>query len=309
MGLTKKLFDIVVLLLILIAGTLCVIYREPISDNIIHFLKNATRPEIVIPETNYNKRTYDFELLKETNNFEPTSMDDLKSIYYTVLNNGWTNFTFYCTDKYPTCTDDVLTIANNSEYIEMLNYYVSPFNNYSLYNTTIVNDDEIFLEVKKLYTEDEIKVVNKYVDETIDSLNINPNNVTENDLRRVHDTIIRKISYDKEYTENSTNSDSNKAYGAVVNNKAICNGYTDLYAIFLDRFGIKNIKLPSEKHIWNYVYFNNKWSHIDLTWDDDEINLDNDHNYYMINTKQLLKLDKAEHNFDKNKFIETRNES
>mgnify|MGYP003325241991 CR=1 FL=1 len=80
MGLTKKLFDIVVLLLILIAGTLCVIYREPISDNIIHFLKNATRPEIVIPETNYNKRTYDFELLKETNNFEPTSMDDLKNI-------------------------------------------------------------------------------------------------------------------------------------------------------------------------------------------------------------------------------------
>ena len=48
------------------------------------------------------------------------------------------------------------------------------------------------------------------------------------------------------------------------------------------------------------------WSHIDLTWDDDEINKDNTHNYFMINTKQLYKLDKDKHNFQKELFLEVK---
>lgn len=58
---------------------------------------------------------------------------------------------------------------------------------------------------------------------------------------------------------------------------ATCNGYTDLMAIFLTKIGFNNFKVattPDEisysttGHIWNAVYLNDEWLHIDLTWDD-----------------------------------------
>ena len=67
--------------------------------------------------------TYDY-------NFRPNSIEDIKDIYYTVLNNGWIDFTFYCPKSYTNCVEDVRKIANNNEYITKLNGYVSPFNSY-----------------------------------------------------------------------------------------------------------------------------------------------------------------------------------
>ena len=40
----------------------------------------------------------------------------------------------------------------------------------------------------------------------------------------------------------------------------------------LDRLSIPNFKVTSEEHVWNVIYYNGKWTHIDATWDDDEIN-------------------------------------
>ena len=33
-------------------------------------------------------------------------------------------------------------------------------------------------------------------------------------------------------------------------------------------FGIKNYKIASSNHVWNYVYIENNWYHLDLTWDE-----------------------------------------
>ncbi len=74
----------------------------------------------------------------------------------------------------------------------------------------------------------------------------------------------------------------------------------------MDAINIKNIKLPSENHIWNYIYFGDKWYHVDLTWDDDEVHTNNTTNYFMISTEQLFKLDKEKHNFDTELFKETK---
>ncbi|UKI58189.1 MAG: hypothetical protein L6V81_01725 [Clostridium sp.] len=40
----------------------------------------------------------------------------------------------------------------------------------------------------------------------------------------------------------------------------------------LDKLHIPNFKVTSSEHVWNVVYYNGKWTHIDATWDDDEIN-------------------------------------
>ena len=39
-------------------------------------------------------------------------------------------------------------------------------------------------------------------------------------------------------------------------------------SIYLNTLGIKNYKVASDTHVWNVAYINNKWLHIDLTWDD-----------------------------------------
>ena len=102
---------------------------------------------------------------------------------------------------------------------------------------------------------------------------------------------------------------------------ATCNGYTDLMAIFLTKFNIKNYKIATTKesissssngHIWNAVYLNNQWLHLDLTWDDPVSDDGKDylyHKYFLIDTTTLNKIDSGkveieEHNFDKNYYLE-----
>ncbi len=304
MRLTRVLLNIIYFLITAIFIFLIYIYREDIQNLVTSTVNDALKEKVIVPSESYNLRSFEFETVKNTTDFEPNNIDEIKNIYYTVLNNGWDKFTFYCPYEYTTCVDDVLAIANKSEYLETINYYVSPYNNYTLYNTTVSTTGEINLQIDKLYNESEIEYLKKYVDETIVNLGINPSAPTKNDLKKIHDHLIQNISYDNDYNENDINSDSNNAYGAISNHKAICSGYTDAYAIFLDRLNIKNIKLPSENHIWNYVYVNGQWYHIDLTWDDDEINKNNTSNFFMIDDKKLFELDKEKHNYNKDLYKE-----
>ena len=307
MKLRRVLLNIICILVAAILIVLMLTHKEEINVFVYSRVNEVLQNKVIIPDEKYNVRNYDYITVEEANSFEPANLDDIRKIYYTVLNNGWERFTFYCPAEYKGCIDDVLSIAKNTTiYLEINNYYVSPYNNYSLYNTTVSTSGEISISVDKLYSNEQIEYLKKYVDETLVKLNINTNNPTKEDLKKIHDYIINEVSYDDNYDKTDLNSNSNNAYGALVDHKAICSGYTDAYAIFLDRLNIKNIKLPSEDHIWNYIYFDNKWYHVDLTWDDDEVHKNNTSNFFMIDTTQLHKLDTEKHNFDTELFKETK---
>ena len=71
---------------------------------------------------------------------------------------------------------------------------------------------------------------------------------------------------------------------------------------------INNYKIASEEHIWNLVYLNNNWLHLDLTWDD-PVNENGkdilDYNYYLITTKKLKEIDNSKsHRFNKDFYLE-----
>ena len=64
------------------------------------------------------------------------------------------------------------------------------------------------------------------------------------------------------------------AYGALINQKCVCQGYAEAYKRILDSQGIScevicgRIRGSAEHHAWNVVSFNNKdYYHIDVTWD------------------------------------------
>ncbi|MDD6271895.1 MAG: hypothetical protein PUA90_00035 [bacterium] len=305
---TRMLISILSLLIIAICFTIVIQNFDLYKEKYIIIKNMVTPKKVSIPSTISNNRNFDFLTVEPTNDFEPKNMDDLKKLYYTVLNNGWTDFTFYCPDEYTDCFDDVLLLADNNEYINVINNYVSTFNQYLKYNTSISQLGEIKLTIEKLYTNEEILVLKMKISEILKSFNINKDNIKVQDIMRIHNYILNLLTYDEEYKNTDLRSTSATAYGALNTKKAICSGYTDLFALFLDELNIPNFKVSSENHIWNAIYFGDKWRHIDVTWDDDEINKNNNYNFFMISTDELLSKDSEEHNFNKELYLEFLNQ-
>ena len=117
---------------------------------------------------------------------------------------------------------------------------------------------------------------------------------------------FKNTKYDEESAEKVKNNVkeydfiSHKATGALINGKAICGGYSDAMAVFLNKLNITNYKLTSDMHVWNYVLLNNKWLHLDLTWDDPVTNTKEDmiiYTFFLVTDEELKKLDTNEHNY------------
>lgn len=299
----KTLITIDLILFFSIIIYITIVKYDDIKKYVDDIFNKVMGYEVIIPEYKSNNRTYNYIGLKETTNFVPKNKQDLRNIYYTVLNNGWEEFTFYCPSEYEACANDVKELANNNDELSILNNYVHPYNSYLKYNTVITNEKTVYLTIEKLYSKEEIEYINEYVDELFET-KITNNIINLNKLKYMHNHIIRNVTYDVEYTSDNMFTDPSKAYGAIKNGKAICSGYTDLYAIMLDRLNIPNFKVASEEHVWNVVYFEGKWHHIDLTWDDDEVNLNNTYNFFMLNTEELLQKDTKEHTFNIDNYLE-----
>ncbi len=117
-------------------------------------------------------------------------------------------------------------------------------------------------------------------------------------IKKVHDYLIDKIEYD------SNAANKNTVYGAMIENKCVCEGYARSFKYILNELGInsilvvgvaKNSSGKTESHMWNYVELDDKWYAVDVTWDDpivygggtigDEIK----HKYFLLGGREFLK--------------------
>ena len=179
-----------------------------------------------------------------------------------------------------------------------INNYVHPYNSLKTIKTKVSSNNEITLEIQKKYSEEKINKINELVNNVISELDLN--NIDDlTKIERIHNYILNHTVYDK----NTNNFDINSAYGSLIEGHAVCSGYADAFSIFMNIYKIPNIRVSSENHLWNLVYINGKWLHIDLTWDDSENNK-YDNNYFLITKEKLFSLDTKEHNFDESFFIE-----
>ena len=59
-------------------------------------------------------------------------------------------------------------------------------------------------------------------------------------------------------------------------------------------------------HIWNMVFLNKVWLHVDTTWDDSMNSSDIRYDYYLITSDELASLDSSDnHRYDSNIYVET----
>ncbi len=119
----------------------------------------------------------------------------------------------------------------------------------------------------------------------------------------IHDYILATCSYDKTVEVDDSGlpqelTNSFDAYGALVCQKAVCEGYARAFQLLCNSAGIKCLNIIGESqgelHMWNAVELDGDYYYVDITWDDsDDKALKYD--YLNINEKQLL----YDHEFSK----------
>lgn len=264
--------------------------------------------KVTLGEKNKYYREYDFNYVQNTDNFSPECKQDLLNIYYTVINAGKNEFTFYCGKEYETCISDLETIANNQSALSPINNYVHPYNGFKHIETEYDNNGKITIYITKSYTEEEIQEIEQKLD-IIEQIIVKDGVTEEQNIKAIHDYIIDNATYDTERKENTTtanyNHKSDIAYGPLIQGYSICSGYTDAMELMLDRLNIENYRVASENHVWNAVSLDGTWRHLDLTWDDPVPDVGiRIYDYYLITTSELLKLDQTEHNFNQDIYSE-----
>ena len=276
--------------------------RNDIYKLYMHLFNNVSY-SITTLEKNKYYQDQDYKYVKITDKFVPENKQDILNIYYTVVNSGMNEFTFYCDDKYVTCLNDIENIANDQTTISTINNFVHPYNSFSTIETEIDSRGIINLKINHVYSEEMKILINYKVDEIYKELYKENVSVSDN-IKSFHDYIINHTEYDKERADSKiVKYKSDNAYGVLIEGIGLCGGYTDTMSLFLDKLNVKNYKVSTNNHTWNRVYVNDKWLHLDLTWDD-PISEDGknilDHNYFLITTNELKDIEKNEHNYNMN---------
>ena len=284
--------------------TICTFFKNDIS-----FLLTSRSIE-----RNYGKTQENNYFIEDNfdyvNNYEKVEIHSkqeiIDSIYY-LINSGVGYSKRYCAKEYEKCYDDMLSVSEDANALSILNNYVHPFNSFKsiIFN---FDNDVIEITIDHTYSESDKKTINTKVDEIINTV-ITDNMAVREQIKAIHDYIIDNTEYDTLKSENIEDKtyQSNTAYGVLIEKFGICSGYSDTMKIFLDKLNIINYKISNDQHIWNLVYLDENWYHLDLTWDDpiSDINITRD-NYFLINTDTLEKLNDELHYFNYYTFIEAK---
>ncbi len=224
--------------------------------------------------------------------------DEIYSMMYTILNNGYDTYSFDCSYN---CFSDIEKI--DSLKLSLINQLVNPRNSYKEIKTVYSTSNKVTITVSKKYSKEDIERIDNEIDRLIKELNINNYQSINDKIKVFHDYIANKNTYDQVMADTGESEyHSNTAIGPLFEGKAICDGYSDAMAYFLDKIGIENIKITNDEHVWNAVKIDDKWYHIDVTWDDPIYTNGSNltiHDYFMITTDELEKLKDEEHRFDR----------
>ena len=282
-------------------------------DPIIELVKDTiySRREVIIPKANLYDKEYDFMYFKESDNFIPTSYEELVNIFYTTMDKGWNEFTFYCDVDYEDCLEDIAVISNDQKFLAEINNFVHPYNSYSTVKTFYDETGKVTISIERLYSDEEIDQIDKDISIWMNEY-IRDNMSDRDKIKVMHDAIINKTKYDEvRANTNDSQYDSARIQGILYDHYAICSGYTDMMAAVLSKLDIPNFKIASDEHVWNAVYLDNKWYHLDLTWDDPITTSGRNillHDFFLISDSKLTELDmeskKREHIYNRDIYLE-----
>lgn len=291
-------------ILLCILLIICFNYKEDIAKVVMQ--KVTENKEITLPDSNNYDNNINFMFVQKTDDFHVKNYQNLLNVIYTILSNGTDEFTFYCDESYSECMDDFDKVSHDQVLLSTINNMISPYNSYEKIYFKSTNYGMITMSVDKLYSKDEINQIETKMNDFIAN-NINDSMNAYDKIKVFHDYLINNSIYDKSRAESIENgndshtSNSHKAVGPLIDGISLCSGYSDAMKIYLDKLAITNYKVSNTNHIWNLVYLNDKWLHLDLTWDDPVTNTGENlllHKFFLIDTKTLFEIDSNGHSFN-----------
>ena len=132
-----------------------------------------------------------------------------------------------------------------------------------------INPDTLGFDVVYTYrfTVNEVNRMNREAEEAAKKImeGISPGMDDYEKLKYLHDYIVLNC----EPSTDDTYADT--IYGALVNGKALCEGYTKAFSYLCNLAGIENVIVTGATdvpHMWNMVKLGGNWYHVDVTWDD-----------------------------------------
>lgn len=166
------------------------------------------------------------------------------------------------------------------------------------YALSIAPDSNEGYLLKGLENKQTVHAVLNSIREQRDSIISNAIGSDYDKILQVHDWIIDNL----EYESNIENSNVYNLYGALIEKKAVCEGYAEAFKYILDEMRIPcilvsgtatNSEGTTERHEWNYVQIDNKWYAVDSTWDDPVVKgfgyVSNSvkHKYFLIGSRKI----------------------
>lgn len=295
-------------------GMLCIcfgflfLYREEIVTFVLRHFVDVER---TVSFTGNDQNRYflgrSYAFVQSTNDFEPNNKQEILNIYYSVLDRGMNEVTFYCPDAYTSCIDDVKDISNDQTLLSNINNFVHPYNSFRSLETEYDALGKVTIRITHTYTDEMIEEIEAKRKEITSSILTN-DQTNEEKIKIIHDYIIQNSKYDSQRSdEQIATYQSDTAYGNLIQGYGICSGYVDSMKLFLDDFGINNYKIASNNHVWNLVELNGEWLHLDLTWDDPVVTDGSDvleYNFFLITTEELQELETNQHTFDTSVYQE-----
>lgn len=141
------------------------------------------------------------------------------------------------------------------------------------YNVYMDSGDKSNYLIDEFNSKEQVDTAIKNIEQISNNIISNKTGNIYQDIKMVHDYLVDNIQYDETISKQNIYN----IYGALINNKCVCEGYAKSFKYLLDGFGIPttlvigkatNSEGGSENHAWNYVQINDKWYAVDVTWDD-----------------------------------------
>ncbi|MGN0696230.1 MAG: transglutaminase domain-containing protein [Oscillospiraceae bacterium] len=116
------------------------------------------------------------------------------------------------------------------------------------------------------YSAEEVNIMLRETEKAADKIMVQITaDMDEYDIVKLfHDSLIINCKNDEngQYVDN--------VYGALVDGKALCEGYAKAFSYLCGRAGIENVIVTGKTttdHMWNMVKLDGNWYHVDVTWD------------------------------------------
>lgn len=301
----KRIIAVILIALITVSFSGCVEY---VNDFLNQFFQTVqTTNEGYEPENNNKKNSLKIDktqldedvTLSEyyssialNNGFNTLDSDSQKKCYLAILENSenfraedgvYTSGGFTVSD----CQIEERELAKIFEAVLQDNpqlFWLDDSYSYAIY------DDYISLDLHYTMAQAEQIKSKKQLNSVINDILANlREDMSEFELELyMHDYLVRNCVYDKKAAKKMEGNAFN-VYGALVNQKAVCQGYTDAFQLLLSYVGINSYKISGisdeTNHVWNVVNLDGEDYYVDITWDDTKDYCMYD--YFNITSQQL----------------------